>query len=92
MRLRERRGEGQSDDSDRKERTGFLSLLIAILPQQRAIELPKEETHTVGTRAIMKDITKENFTFSMHIERAHGIMSKNKFKGGLCRKDLTKQA
>ena len=83
MRLREHRREGQSDDSDRKERTGFLSLSsLSILPQQRAIELPKEETHTVGTKAIMKDITKENFIFSMHIERAHGIMSKNKFKGG----------
>ena len=42
----------------------------------RRTELPKEETHTLGTKAITKD------NFSMHIERAHCNISKIKCKWG----------
>ena len=40
----------------------------------RGTELPKEETHTLGTKALMKG------NFSMHFERAHCNVSKIKFK------------
>lgn len=59
MRLGEN-AKGKVTKTTRKKRIGCVLTLCPTNP--RIIELLKEETHTIGTKAIMKDIIKENFS------------------------------
>ena len=72
----EHRGEGEVVTKTGRKRQILFILSSFSIKYPRGTELAKEETHTLGTKAITKD------NFSMHVEKAHGNVNKIKFKWG----------